>query len=172
MTSVHGVVNTLDRLGDRLSERDRVELRDAFLTQSERLRRLVDQLLDLSRLDADSVPIHPVAIAVREHVEEMVGFGGRAVERGGDQDPERLTARTTRPSSSACLESPDERASTRRPAGPGDGSRQDRHFRIAVQDGGNGVPAEFVDDLFERFSRSDEARARGLGSGLGLSIAR
>lgn len=72
VTSVHGVVNTLDRLGDRLSERDRIELRDALLTQSERLRRLVDQLLDLSRLDADSVPIHPVAIAVREHVEEIV----------------------------------------------------------------------------------------------------
>jgi two-component system, OmpR family, sensor histidine kinase MtrB len=51
-------------------------------------------------------------------------------------------------------------------------ARQDRHFRIAVQDCGKGVPAEFVDDLFERFSRSEEARARGLGSGLGLSIAR
>ena len=51
-------------------------------------------------------------------------------------------------------------------------ARRDRHFRIAVEDCGNGVPAEFVEDLFERFTRSDEARARGLGSGLGLSIAR
>jgi two-component system, OmpR family, sensor histidine kinase MtrB len=50
--------------------------------------------------------------------------------------------------------------------------RRDRHFRLAVEDSGKGVPADFVDDLFERFSRSAEARARGLGSGLGLSIAR
>ena len=34
------------------------------------------------------------------------------------------------------------------------------------------MPPEFIEDLFERFSRSDEARARGLGSGLGLAIAR
>ncbi|MGH2921512.1 MAG: sensor histidine kinase, partial [Gaiellaceae bacterium] len=50
--------------------------------------------------------------------------------------------------------------------------RKDRHFRIAVEDSGDGVPPGFVQDLFERFSRSEQARARGLGSGLGLSIAR
>jgi signal transduction histidine kinase len=51
-------------------------------------------------------------------------------------------------------------------------NQRDRELRLAVEDRGNGVPAEFVEELFERFSRSDEARARGLGSGLGLAIAR
>jgi two-component system, OmpR family, sensor histidine kinase MtrB len=51
-------------------------------------------------------------------------------------------------------------------------TKRDRHLRLAVEDRGNGVPEEFVEELFERFSRSDEARARGLGSGLGLAIAR
>jgi signal transduction histidine kinase len=51
-------------------------------------------------------------------------------------------------------------------------AQSDHHFRLAVADSGNGVPAQFVHELFERFSRSEEARARGLGSGLGLSIAR
>jgi signal transduction histidine kinase len=46
------------------------------------------------------------------------------------------------------------------------------HLWLAVEDHGGGVPADFVEGLFERFSRSDEARARGLGSGLGLAIAR
>jgi K+-sensing histidine kinase KdpD len=174
VTSVHGVVNTLDRLGDRLSERDRIELRDALLTQSERLRRLVDQLLDLSRLDADSVPIHPVPIAVREHLEEIVAAS--AGERSNEVEiriPSELTARIDQ----TVLERVVSNLLTNA-LRHGDSpvlvtaARHDRHFRIAVQDCGNGVPAEFVADLFERFSRSDEARARGLGSGLGLSIAR
>ena len=51
-------------------------------------------------------------------------------------------------------------------------AQSDNHFRLIVQDSGEGVPPQFIDDLFERFSRSDEARSRGLGSGLGLAIAR
>jgi len=51
-------------------------------------------------------------------------------------------------------------------------SRRDRHLRIAVEDRGDGVPAEFVPDLFERFSRSESARSTARGTGLGLAIAR
>ena len=50
--------------------------------------------------------------------------------------------------------------------------QSDNHFRLTVEDSGQGVPPQFVHELFERFSRSEEARARGLGSGLGLAIAR
>jgi signal transduction histidine kinase len=50
--------------------------------------------------------------------------------------------------------------------------QRDRHFRLAVEDRGPGVPAEFVPDLFERFTRSARAQERGIGTGLGLAIAR
>ncbi|MGH2922263.1 MAG: histidine kinase dimerization/phospho-acceptor domain-containing protein, partial [Gaiellaceae bacterium] len=93
VTSVHGVVNTLDRIGDRLSEQDRAELDDALRTQTERLRRLVDQLLDLSRLEADSVLINPVPIAVRENVEELVAASaGDRSDEVQIEIPEELTA--------------------------------------------------------------------------------
>ena len=45
---------------------------------------------------------------------------------------------------------------------------RDRHLRIAVEDCGEGIPENLRPQLFERFSRGDEA----LGSGLGLTIAR
>jgi heavy metal sensor kinase len=47
--------------------------------------------------------------------------------------------------------------------------RRDGLAEIHVLDEGGGFPATFLDRAFERFSRSDEARAAG-GSGLGLSI--
>src|SRR5206468_1694676 len=50
--------------------------------------------------------------------------------------------------------------------------RSDKHFRLAVEDRGAGVPPEFVPNLFERFARSDDSRRRVAGgSGLGLAIA-
>ena len=50
--------------------------------------------------------------------------------------------------------------------------QRDRHFRLAVEDRGPGVPPEFVPDLFERFTRSSLAHERSVGTGLGLAIAR
>ena len=46
--------------------------------------------------------------------------------------------------------------------------QRDRHIRIAVQDGGTGVPEDLRARLFDRFERGDDAH----GTGLGLSIAR
>jgi signal transduction histidine kinase len=50
--------------------------------------------------------------------------------------------------------------------------RSDNHFYVVVEDRGHGVSPDFVPSLFERFSRSEGARARAGGTGLGLAIAR
>jgi signal transduction histidine kinase len=46
---------------------------------------------------------------------------------------------------------------------------RDRLVELHVSDGGSGIPHEFRERAFDRFSRADEARSGG-GSGLGLSI--
>ena len=49
----------------------------------------------------------------------------------------------------------------------------DRRVEILVEDDGSGVPARFVPQLFDRYSRSQEARtSKQRGSGLGLYIVR
>ena len=174
VTSVHGVVRTLDQLGERLSDKDRADLDEALLTQTERMRSLVDQLLDLSRLEADTVPIQPVRIPVRAEVEELVTASAAAdagdVEIDIPNDLEAIVDRTVfERVVSNLLTNALRHGSTPVIV---TAAQSDNHFRLAVEDRGKGVPPQFVDDLFERFSRSDEARARGLGSGLGLSIAR
>jgi two-component system sensor histidine kinase MtrB len=174
VTSVHGVVRTIDRLGDQLSDSDRSELDEALRSQTERMRSLVDQLLDLSRLEADTVPIQPVRIPVREQVEDLVAAS--AAGREGEveiQIPEELEALVDRTVFERVVSNLLTNA-LRHGAAPVvvTAAQSDNHFRLTVEDSGQGVPPQFIEDLFERFSRSDEARARGLGSGLGLSIAR
>ncbi len=174
VTSIHGVVRTLDKLGDQLSVADRQELEDTLSSQTERMRSLVDQLLDLSRLEAENVSIQPVRLPVRAEVEELVAASasGREdeVEIEIADDLETVVDRTVfeRVISNLLTNA------LRHGSSPivVTASQSDNHFRLSVEDSGNGVPPQFIIELFERFSRSDEARARGLGSGLGLAIAR
>ena len=51
-TSVYGILTTLRARGDELDPTVRAELEETAWEQSDRLRRLIEQLLDLSRLDA------------------------------------------------------------------------------------------------------------------------
>ena len=174
VTSVHGVVQTLDRLGDQLSSGERAQLEEALRSQAERMRSLVDQLLDLSRLDAETVPINPVRIPVRAEVVELVATS--APGRDDEIDvriPETLETVIDRTVFDRVVSNLLTNA-LRHGVAPVvvSAAQSDNHFRLAVEDCGGGVPEQFVDDLFERFSRSDEARSRGQGSGLGLSIAR
>jgi signal transduction histidine kinase len=50
---------------------------------------------------------------------------------------------------------------------------QESWARLIVADTGEGIPAEHLPHVFERFYRADKARARsGGGTGLGLAIVR
>ena len=57
MAAIYGAVQTLDAREDDLSAEHRAALRRMLTQQSKRLFELVDNLLDLSRLEADSLRI-------------------------------------------------------------------------------------------------------------------
>jgi signal transduction histidine kinase len=173
MTTIHGFVTTLHHLGDRLDEQQRETVREALIQQTERMARLVEQLLDLSRLDAEAIDIVPERVDVRAQVEEIV--------RATAADPASVDVFVP----AGAVATVDRNVLDRvignlitnafrygQPPVTVSAERTDRHLRITVEDHGHGVPAEFVPDLFERFSRSEGSRASAVGTGLGLSIAR
>lgn len=173
MTTIHGFVTTLHHLGDRLDEAQREAVRNALIQQTERMARLVEQLLDLSRLDADAIDIVPERVDVRAHVQEIVrtvAADPDAVELVVPEDAVALVDRNVIERVVGNLITNAFRYG--QPPVIVSAERTDRHLRISVEDRGRGVPPEFVPDLFERFSRSDGSRASASGTGLGLAIAR
>lgn len=174
VTTVHGLVETLHARRAALEAERAEQLEVALREQTQRMKLLVEQLLDLSRLDAEAVDIAPRAIPVRERLTEIVGA---AAATAGDDvhvevDPE-LEAELD-PQAFDRIVSNLVVNALRYGSPPVTirAQQNDRHFRLTVEDRGDGVPSEFVPDLFERFSRSSEARDTPGGTGLGLAIAR
>jgi len=173
MTTIHGFVTTLHHLGDRLDDEQRDTVRAALIQQTERMARLVEQLLDLSRLDAEAIEIVPERVNVRAQVEEIVQASAADPSVVDVQVPQDAVATVDRNVLDRVIGNLLTNAFRYgQPPVIISGERTDRHVRISVEDRGGGVPAEFVPDLFERFSRSEGSRATAVGTGLGLAIAR
>jgi signal transduction histidine kinase len=174
VTTIHGFVQTLNHVGERLSEAQKVELREALEEQTHRMAALVEQLLDLSRLDADAVDVRPQVVELESRLRQVVAVAapGRAdqVEMNVPEnacalvDPQILDHVVTNLVTNAFRYG---RAPIRVTA-----TAEDGRLRVAVEDSGPGVAREIEETLFDRFTRAGVARDRVAGAGLGLAIAR
>ncbi|HEX4817488.1 MAG TPA: DUF4153 domain-containing protein [Nonomuraea sp.] len=176
-TPITGLRAVLENVVDGVSAPDPVTMRTA-LAQTERLGRLVAQLLDLSRLDSGVRLIEPEAVQLaplieqavreaamnREDVAILPDVPGDLVVRA---DPDLLAQVLANLLDNAVRHSPPGGVVT--VGGAGDGAR----VRIAVADQGPGIPVSARARVFERFSRLDAGRAADSGgAGLGLAIVK
>jgi signal transduction histidine kinase len=168
-TAVYGVLATLVERGDSLSPELRDQLLRTGYEQGERLRRLLEELLDLSRLDAEAVKVEPRALVLQSVVREIAS---RSLPRDAEVDlrvPDDVAVFADPLVLDRVLSNLFQNA-VRYGAEPitVTSEQRDRHVRIAVEDAGPGIPESLTPALFERFARGRE----GDGSGLGLAIAR
>jgi two-component system, OmpR family, phosphate regulon sensor histidine kinase PhoR len=143
------------------------------------MHRLIDDILELSAIEAGNVRVNPEVIQLRSLVEDVIGTLTTAAELRGVvlrndvpteatvyADPHRLIQILTNLIDNAIKfnrENGEVVITYERAA----------RDRIHVQDTGEGIPAHHLDRLFERFYRVDRARSRELGgTGLGLAIVK
>jgi signal transduction histidine kinase len=168
-TSVYGVLKTLSERGHELTDELREELLQVGVEQGERLRRLLEELLDLSRLDAHAIVVDPRPVVLKAALADVVRGAlptSDAVELdipddlAAVVDPlvlERVVSNLV--ANAARYGAPPIRIAAQ---------QRDRHLRVAVEDAGPGVPKELEGRIFDRFARGGGQA----GHGLGLAIAR
>mgnify|MGYP002779606695 CR=1 FL=1 len=174
LTTVRGNIELLLR-EPPISDEDRVAVVTDIIAETERLIRLVNDLLLLERGDVGTV-LSTESVAVREVIEEV----GRQFQR---LDPDReidiaaiddVQVQANRDAFTQILYILLDNAVK---FSPPDGSIRVRttatrdRLRVHVTDSGPGIPPELLPNIFERFYRGDEARS-GNGAGLGLAIAK
>jgi signal transduction histidine kinase len=167
-TSVYGVLKTLAERGDQLTDELREELLLVGVSQGERLRRLLEELLDLSRLDARAISVEPRPVVLKAVLADVVG-GLSATDAIELDIPDDMAAVVDPLVVERVLSNLVTNA-TRYGAPPIriEARQRDRHLRLAVEDAGPGIPEELEGRIFDRFARGSGET----GHGLGLAIAR
>jgi two-component system, OmpR family, phosphate regulon sensor histidine kinase PhoR len=180
LTAIRGYSETL--LGGDVPPDTAQDFVGTIHANATRLQAILDDLLDLSRIESGGWPLEPEALIVADAAndawqpfaapaaESGVAFEVRIVE-GGERvmaDRNALRQILTNLLSNAVRYTPaGGRITVAARPGPNGG------VTVEVQDTGSGIPAEHLGRIFERFYRVDPARSRADGgTGLGLAIVR
>ena len=181
LTSIHGALGIINtRLGANLPEEAR-RLIDIAYRNSRRLARLVDNVLDLQKIESGTVtfeiqtqPLRPLleqALEANQPYATQLGVTlvleetPPAVRVAVDGD-RLIQVLTNLLSNAAKFSPPGERVAVSAASSAG-------YWRVAVTDHGPGIPESFRGRVFQRFAQADSSttRPRG-GTGLGLSICK
>jgi signal transduction histidine kinase len=181
LTAIKGLVETL-----RDGAVDDADVRDRFLEtmedETDRLIRLVNDLLILSRADSEALDLHrellDLGALAEATIERLASWGEeRGISLSVEAAPDLPAALADADRiEQVLLNLLDNAIKFSRPGGTVMVELQgtpDSMVQVRVKDEGIGIPAEALPSIGERFYRADRARSRADGgSGLGLAIAR
>jgi signal transduction histidine kinase len=179
LTSIQGYIKTLLRPNVTFAEEDRSSFIEAVDRQSERLRRLIEDLLVVSRVESDSdkLLVTPVLLqkVARHVVDELrARIGDRAIDFRFEQG--LLEVHTDESKVHQVLSNFVDNALKYAPEGTTitiGGRVEDDHVVASVADQGSGIPAAEQARIFERFYQVDQSATRSAGgTGLGLYICK
>lgn len=179
LTSILAFVETLED-GAIEDRENNLRFLGVIRKNAERMHRLIDDILELSSIEAGKITVEPKPVNLSKMIEEVfTNLAGRARERkikfknevSGEvfvfADASRLEQMLTNLVDNAvkfnrengCVRISHERSDT--------------HDLISVEDMGEGISNEHLGRIFERFYRTDKARSREIGgTGLGLAIVK
>lgn len=176
LTSIIGSLKTLQRPELSPEDSNAIELLTTAERQAQRLRSLIEDLLVMSRLDNQALPVRPEVLTVEDFLAEVVrGIPGATplvsidVSDEAEKlwvDPDHLGRITRNLIENALKYAPGSRVQLM-------ARRRGTEIWLSIVDHGPGIPYELHEHIFDRFTQVDHHETRGFGgTGLGLSIVR
>jgi len=163
------------------SQEEKKEMAKVIYDESLRMGRLVNELLDLARMEAGHIHLSMEDVNLATFINRIIHkFQGLTrdneillnaeIEEGVSTflfDPDRIEQVLTNLIDNAIRHTPSGGTVTLTV------TSEDKGIRMEVKDSGSGIPEEDLPFVFERFYKADKARTRGrAGTGLGLAIAK
>ena len=172
LTAIIGFAKHLNRHWDRTTEPLRLEQVAAIERQSERLQRLVEDLLDFSAIEAQNLSVRRDDVALAPVVDAAVSSCN--IDDVDVQVPADLTAwADPHRVEQVLVNLLDNALKYGRPPITVAAADDGRRVVVSVSDGGEGIPPKHVPDVFRRFYQLDHGPTRtSSGVGLGLALVR
>nr|WP_242528927.1 ATP-binding protein [Ramlibacter ginsenosidimutans] len=180
LTAIYGSLNLMHSgLAGELPP-DARELLSISHDSTERLIRLINDLLDLEKIASGKieyrVQVQPLAPLVQQALRDTQPYSdGVRVELALQADADPLVGADADRIVQVCVNLLSNAVKFSQPGARVEVrvTQREGWARVSVTDQGSGVPAEFRDRVFERFAQADSSarRAKG-GTGLGLAICR
>lgn len=178
ITVIGGFAETLQ--DPDLASAQRGEFVSIILANTRRMQRIVDELLDLSRIESGGWVPHPLAFDLDPLVAEVMSLeaataSAKSLQLTSNLASDAATVYADRTGLRQILTNLVENAIRHTLAGSVAifSAREGAGIWVGVRDSGEGISAEHLPRIFERFYRVDTGRSRASGgTGLGLSIVR
>ena len=180
LTTIKGYAETL--LEGALKEDQAFQFVQVIKRHTDRLTKIVEDLLMLSRIETKEFQLRMEAIPLRDFIDDVVEFVKEPAEKkeislSRNEIPSSLAVQADRDYLEQILINLLDNAIKYTPEGGRVAvsavEKDSKDIQFSVEDNGIGIPKEDLSRIFERFYRVDKGRSKELGgTGLGLSIVK
>lgn len=173
-------LETLVNNKDRLTDEQRDMLINRCKSNSDRLLRMIQDILTLNRLDEGGAAIQSERLSLTDIIEEVVDNLSSKAEDAGIKFDVRIPDLMMMMGNASLLESIFTNLINNAIAYSGANTvsiflqEEDKEsYRIIICDNGSGIPEQHIENIFDRFYRIDKGRSRKKGgTGIGLAIVK
>ena len=180
IASIQGYLETIQMKGESITKEELNTYFGTVLSNTQKLNRLIDDLFELSKLDAEEITPNLENISMAELIQDLVQQFKPIAEKKGvtleaefRENPNALIEADISLMNRALTNLIDNAIHHTPEGGKVSISsiKSGKDFVLEVSDTGCGIPEEDLAHVFDRFYQADKSRSEKQGAGLGLAIA-